>query len=65
MSIISCTSPSPSESTLPTSRVTSLPSAVLWSRRRWPSWRTTSPRFGAGQVRHSWNASTVILAQCW
>jgi hypothetical protein len=52
MSIISCTSPSPSGLILPISSATSEPSASLCLRsasRR----RTASPRRGAGVVRQS------------
>jgi hypothetical protein len=62
MSIISCTSPRPSDRILPTSRVTSWPSSSLWRRSSSPSWRTISPRPGAVQVRHSRKASTVRAA---
>ena len=57
MSIISCTSPSPSALILPISRATRLPSASLCSRSALPMRRTASPRTGAGILRHSMNAS--------
>ncbi len=62
MSIISWTSPSPSERILPISMLTSLPSGSLWRRSSSPSWRITSPRFGAGQSRQAAKASTVAWA---
>jgi hypothetical protein len=49
MSIISCTSPCPSARILPISSVTRAPSSFFFSRSALPSWRTTSPRCGAGQ----------------
>ena len=51
MSIISCTSPSPSALILPFSSATSVPSASLCSRNSAPKRRTASPRFGAGTSR--------------
>ena len=57
MSIISCTSPRPSDTTLPTSSVTSRPSAALAPRSSSPSSRTSSPRRGAGTRRQARNAS--------
>src|SRR6266702_3987087 len=56
MSIISCTSPQPSERILPVSMVTSRPSAGRFSRSSSPRSRTSSPRLGAGTLRHSRNA---------
>ena len=55
MSIISCTSPSPSALILPVSSVTRLPSALLCARSSSPIRRTISPRFGAGTMRHCSN----------
>ena len=60
MSIISCTSPSPSARILPISSETRRPSASLWVRRALPSAWTTSPRFGAGHIRHQENASVAV-----
>src|SRR6266480_4567191 len=57
MSIISCTSPSPSAMILPDSSVTSCPSSDFNSRKAFPSWRTVSPRTGPGVTRHFSNAS--------
>jgi len=51
MSIISCTSPSPSGLILPISSATSEPSASLCLRSASPHRRTASPRRGAGVVR--------------
>ena len=62
MSIISCTSPSPSGRILPISSETRRPSASLWARSALPRAFTTSPRFGAGHVRHHWNASVAVAA---
>ncbi len=56
MSIISCTSPSPSDGILPTSIDTSRPSSALCARSSSPSSRTSSPRFGAGTRRQAWKA---------
>ena len=53
MSIISCTSPSPSARIFPISSATSSPRATLWRRRSSPRCLTTSPRRGAGRSRHS------------
>ena len=50
MSIISCTSPRPSETILPTSSVTSAPKASFAARNSSPSRRTSSPRRGAGNL---------------
>jgi len=57
MSIISCTSPSPSALLLPISSATSEPSASLFRRSASPHRRMASPRRGAGTVRHSPNAA--------
>ena len=57
MSIISCTSPSPSGFDLPISRATSEPSASLWVRSASAHRRMASPRRGAGVVRHTLNAA--------
>lgn len=51
ISIISCTSPSPSDNGLPQSSVTSRPSSVLRARNASPKRRTSSPRRGAGTER--------------
>ena len=53
MSIISCTSPKPSETILPTSSVTSAPRASFEARSSSPSRRTSSPRRGAGTSRQA------------
>ncbi|MNK95660.1 hypothetical protein D3C87_1159070 [compost metagenome] len=58
MSIISCTSPSPSWRILPDSSATSRPSAVLCVRSASPKRRTTSPRAGAGV------SAQVVCAAC-
>ena len=58
MSIISWTSPRPSERILPASIDTSSPSSALCSRSSSPSRRTRFPRTGAGVTRHSANAAT-------
>ena len=52
MSIISCTSPSASLSILPTSICTSRARSALWVRSSAANWRISSPRSGAGVVRH-------------
>ena len=52
MSIISWTSPRPSERILPASIDTSSPSSALCSRSSSPSRRTRLPRTGAGVARH-------------
>ncbi len=57
MSIISWTSPAPSEAILPTSSVTSRPSAALLARSSSPNRRTSSPRLGAGTSRQTRKAS--------
>src|SRR2546423_2033090 len=59
MSIISCTSPSPSAMILPDSRVTSWPRSDFNSRKAFPSWRTVSPRTGPGVTRHFSKASNA------
>ena len=53
MSIISCTSPRPSETILPTSKVTRAPRASFEARNSSPSRRTSSPRRGAGTSRQT------------
>ena len=53
MSIISCTSPRPSETILPTSSVTSAPKASFEARNSSASSRTSSPRRGAGTSRQA------------
>ena len=60
MSIISCTSPRPSEVILPASIETSAPRSSLCSRSNSPSSRTRPPRTGAGTSRHCWNASAAL-----
>ena len=57
MSIISCTSPSPSGFDLPISSATSEPSASLCTRRASAHRRMASPRRGAGVVRQTLNAA--------
>ena len=57
MSIISWTSPRPSERILPASIDTSAPRSSLCSRSSSPRRRTTLPRTGAGVVRHVAKAS--------
>src|SRR6266403_2458396 len=57
MSIISCTSPSPSAIIFPVSSVTSFPRSCLNSRKALPRRRTVSPRTGPGVVRHFKKAS--------
>ena len=52
MSIISCTSPSPSDSGLPQSRVTRRARSCFCARKALPNKRTSSPRRGAGTLRH-------------
>ena len=59
ISIISCTSPSPSDRIFPTSSEISSPRASLFARRSSPRVRTTSARFGAGRVRHSRNRASA------
>src|SRR6266478_4989064 len=55
MSIISWTSPAPSARILPVSSETSSPRGSLCARSSSPNRRMTSPRFGAGRMRHSSN----------
>src|SRR3546814_16854649 len=57
MSIISCTSPSPSGLDLPISSATSEPSWSLCSRSASAHRRTASPRRGAGVVRETVKAA--------
>src|SRR5437868_1339154 len=57
ISIISCTSPSPSAIIFPVSSVTSCPRSCLNSRKALPRRRTVSPRTGPGVVRHFKKAS--------
>src|SRR5579871_810304 len=57
MSIISCTSPRPSETILPASSVTTAPSAAFDARNSSPSRRTSSPRRGAGTSRQAAKAA--------
>src|SRR2546423_1874376 len=61
MSIISCTSPSPSAMILPDSRVTSWPRSDFSSRSAFPSWRTVSPRTSPGVTRHFSKASCARM----
>ncbi len=56
MSIISWTSPRPSVRILPISSETSRPSISFFSRSATPTWRTISPRRGAGTARQARNA---------
>ena len=65
MSIISCTSPSPSERTLPASSDTSRPKASLCWRSFWPRRRTSSPRTGAGTARHCRKAACALSMSAW
>src|ERR1700722_14691776 len=60
MSIISCTSPSPSLTTLPASSVTSRPRSVLLARNSSPNRRISSPRRGAGTLRQSRKAWCAV-----
>ena len=60
MSIISWTSPRPSERILPASIDTSSPRSALWSRSSSPRRCTRAPRTGAGVVRHVANASVAM-----
>src|SRR5690348_16954719 len=60
MSIISWTSPRPSEAIFPTSIDTSRPSAGLLARSSSPNSLTSSPRFGAGTARHCRNAAWAL-----
>ena len=64
MSIISCTSPSPSGLILPISSETRLPSSDLYLRSSSPIRRTASPRFGAGTVRQAFAATTAEAITC-
>ena len=64
MSIISCTSPSPSALILPFSKATKLPSSSLYLRNSSPISRTASPRFGAGTCRQAAAAATAALITC-
>ncbi len=61
MSIISCTSPRPSDTILPTSSVTSAPRASFEARNSSPSRRTSSPRRGAGTSRQARKALWAVL----
>ena len=64
MSTDSCTSPRPSWWILPTSIVTSAPSSSFFSRSALPSWRTISPRLGAGTSRQRRYASCAAATTC-
>jgi len=59
MSIISWTSPVPSDTTLPVSIVTRRPRSSLAMRNSSARIRTNSPRRGAGTVRQASNASAA------
>src|SRR5215213_4268754 len=59
MSIISCTSPRPSETILPASRVTRRPRSSLAARSSSPRRRMNSPRFGAGILRQVLKAASA------
>ena len=59
ISIISCTSPSPSCSDFPISRDTNCPRASFFSRRASPNCLTNSPRLGAGIC---WNTLAASFA---
>ncbi len=67
MSIISCTSPRPSERILPASTDTSAPRSSLCSRSRLPNSRTSWPRTGPGTRRQAANASAArpTMAATW
>src|SRR6516165_2837093 len=56
MSIISWTSPRPSDTILPASMVTSAPRSLLAARRSSARMRTNSPRRGGGTVRQALKA---------
>eukprot|EP00158_Paraphelidium_tribonemae_P000122 Partr_v1_DN17237_c0_g2_i1_m19494 putative NA len=58
-SMNSCTSPTPSVSSLPISSDTSRPSAVRLARSATPIWRTISPRTGAGVSAHALRAACM------
>src|SRR6478672_3253938 len=62
MSIISCTSPRPSETILPASSVTRRARSSLDARSSSPSRRTSSPRRGAGTRFQAWKAETARAA---
>ena len=64
MSIISCTSPSPSALILPISSDTRLPRSDLWRRSSSPTRRTASPRFGAGTERQASATSCAAAISC-
>ena len=64
MSIISCTSPSPSALILPISSETRLPRSDLCRRSSSPTRRTASPRFGAGTVRQASATSRAAAITC-
>mmetsp|Transcript_19598 Transcript_19598/g.55125 ORF Transcript_19598/g.55125 Transcript_19598/m.55125 type:complete len:251 (+) Transcript_19598:782-1534(+) len=59
VSTTSWTSPIPSALILPISSVTSLPRGSSFSRNRFPICLTTSPRFGAGVLIHSFLAAIM------
>ena len=72
MSIISCTSPRPSEGILPASNVTRRPRSALAARSSSPNRRISSPRRGAGTVRQVAKAacarpmaSLACAGVCW
>ena len=60
MSIISCTSPAPSEGILPASIVTSRARSSFAARSSSPNSRTSSPRRGAGTWRHARKAAVAL-----
>ena len=62
-SMNSCTSPSPSLSTLPISREMSAPRLLFSARSASPMRRTTSPRAGAGVSAHARRAASVASMQ--
>ena len=64
MSIISCTSPSPSALILPISSETRLPRSDLCRRSSSPTSRTASPRFGAGTARQASATSCAAAMTC-
>ena len=64
MSIISCTSPRPSARIFPTSSDTRSPRRSRFARSASPSWRTISPRLGAGSALHRAKADCAAVTAC-
>mmetsp|Transcript_26431 Transcript_26431/g.81667 ORF Transcript_26431/g.81667 Transcript_26431/m.81667 type:complete len:233 (+) Transcript_26431:813-1511(+) len=60
MSTYSCTSPTPSGLTLPTSVASSWPRGSRYVRSSSPIWRTISPRLGAGVIIQSFLACIML-----